>query len=248
MLRPFIVSALLVFVAAPALAANTAYVAPGARLSTALTPHQSDDYYVAQANKYFDGLDKTYSPLLLPNYSKLVARWEQPPWLLLTGFDRRNMIDTTRLALLTTPSTVPTRDCQAFAQQPFARCHVVIDYAQGACPIYEEFTFNNFGEVTFIEAWSDQPGLGPTADSADYWAQGPGVQRLSTKVPGLGNAWGLIDVDSYWMRDAARHDAQIADFSRRAKAFWPWWLEALLTAQPDFFAVGCGWATGSSTR
>lgn len=229
-------------------AAGSTWVPPGARLSTALTPHQQADYYVAQANKYFDGLDKTYSPFVLPNYSKLVARWEQPPWLLLTGFDRRNMIDTTRLALLTTPSTVPTRDCQAFAQQPFARCHVVIDYAQGACPIYEEFTFNNLGEVTFIEAWSDQPGLGPTADPSDYWAQGAGVQRLSTRVPGLGNPMGLIDLDSYWMRSAARQDAQVADFARRAKAFWPWWLESLATAEPDFFAVGCGWNTGTASR
>lgn len=241
-IKVFLVACLL---AASGTAGAAQWAPPGARLSTVLTPHQSPDYYVTQANQYFDGLDQTKNPFLLPNYSQLVARWEQPPWLLLTGFDRRNMIDTTRLALLTTPSTVPDRDCEAFNVQPFARCHVVIDYAQGSCPIYEEFTFNDAGEVTFIEAWSDLPGLGPTPDPADRWAQGAGVSRLSTKVPGLGNSRGLIDLDSYWMRNAARHDAQVADFARRAKAFWPWWLEALATAQPDFFAVGCGW-TGTA--
>lgn len=223
------------------LAAIAAEVPPGARLSTALTPQQSPDYYVQQANKYFDGLDNTVSPLIIPDYSKLTARWENPPWLLLTGFDRRNMINTTREALFVTPSTVPTRNCEAFTVQPFARCHVNIQYKQGGCPIYEEFTFNDAGEMTFIEAWSDLPGLGPTPDPSDYWAQGSAVTRLSTKVPGLGNTQGLINPDSHWMRKAAVSDPEIANFARRARDFWPWWIEALATAEPDYFAVGCGW-------
>jgi hypothetical protein len=139
------------------------------------------------------------------------------------------------------PSTVPTRDCRAFSVQPFARCYVTFEYDEGSCPIYEEFVFNDQGEMTFIEAWSDQPGLLPTSDPSDRWAEGPGVQRLSTKVPGLGNATGLIDLDSDAMQLAASDDPELADFVRRARDLWPAWREAAAEAGPDYFARGCGW-------
>ena len=210
-------------------------------LSTALAPQQAPDYYVDQANKYFDNLDTRYNSNIHPNYSTLVARWELPPWLYLTGYGRFHMIQTTLAALKIDPSTVPIRDCRAFAVQPFARCVVSFQYAQGGCPIYEEFTFNDQGEMTFIEAWSDLPGYLPTDDPADRWAEGPGFRRLSTKVPGLGNATGLIDLDRGWMRQAARQDAEVADFVRRAKDWAVTWLEAFNEAGPDYFARGCGW-------
>ena len=62
------------------------------------------------------------------------------------------MIVTTNAALALDPSTVPVRDCRAFSVQPFARCYVTFEYAEGSCPIYEEFVFNDQGEMTFIEA------------------------------------------------------------------------------------------------
>ena len=59
--------------------------------------------------------------------------------------------------------------------------------------IYEEFTFNNEGEITFIEAWTDSPEHFPTTDFSDYWAEGKEVKRISTVIPGLGKPNGLID-------------------------------------------------------
>ncbi len=211
-------------------------------LATALSPQQSPEYYVEQAHKYFDTLDTSADPNSVPNYSPLVARWELPPWLLLTGYGRDNMIQTTEIAVALDPSTVPTRDCRAFTVQPFARCYVSFEYAEGSCPIYEEFVFNDQGEMTFIEAWSDQPGLLPTSDPADRWAEGPDVHRLSTKIPGLGNATGLIDLSSEAMQRAASEDSEVADFVSRAQDFWPAWLQASEDAGPDYFARGCGWS------
>lgn len=210
-------------------------------LATGLTPLQSPEYYVDQAHKYFDTLDTSADPDSSPTYSTLVARWELPPWLWLTGYARDNMILTTQLAVDLTPSTVPTRDCRAFPVQPFARCYVTFEYEEGPCPIYEEFVFNDQGEMTFIEAWSDQPGLLPTSDPNDRWAERPEVQRLSTKVPGLGNETGLIDLDSEGMQRAAEEDPEVADFVRRARDFWPTWRQAAMDARPDYFARGCGW-------
>lgn len=209
--------------------------------SLALVPRQTPAYYVEQANLYFDTLDTRFDPDALPNYAPRVARWELPPWLWLTGYERDNMILTTRAALAIDPSTVPVRDCRAFRTQPFARCVVSFSYAGGTCPIYEEFTFDDRGEMTFIEAWSDLPGYRPTEDPADRWAEAPAVRRLSTRVPGLGSRSGEIDLDAPWMRDAARRDPELADFVRRARDFWPAWLDALRAAGPDYFARGCGW-------
>ena len=209
--------------------------------ATALRPQFEPEYYVDQANKYFDTLDTSADPSSAPTYSTLVARWELPPWLRLTGYGRDNMILTTDLAVDLDPSTVPTRDCRAFPVQPFARCYVTFEYAEGSCPIYEEFVFNDQGEMTFIEAWSDQPGLLPFSDPNDRWAEGPTVKRLSTKLPGLGNETGLIDLSSEAMQEAASADPEIADFVRRAKDFWPSWAEAAEDAGPDYYARGCGW-------
>ena len=210
-------------------------------LATALTPQFPPEYYVDQANKYFDTLDTSADPDNKPSYSELVARWELPPWLWLTGYGRENMVITTDLAVSLDPSTVPTRDCRAFSVQPFARCYIVFEYAEGPCPIYEEFVFNNQGEMTFIEAWSDQPGLLPMPDPDDRWAEGPDVHRLSTKVPGLGNETGLIDLESEGMQRAADEDPEVADFVRRANDFWGTYLEANQEAGPDYDARGCGW-------
>ncbi len=210
-------------------------------LSSALTPTQPAAYYIDQANRYFDALDESADPTSLPTYSTLVARWEWPPWLYLTGYGAEQMeaIDSAVKSL--TPATVPMRDCRMFEVQPFARCRVSFQYASGPCPIYEEFTFNDAGEMTFIEAWSDLPGLLPTADPSDAWAEGADVHRLSTRIPGLGNAKGLIDPTSDAMRRAAARDPEIADFTMRVEYFWSAWTEAYQAAGSDLFARGCGW-------
>ena len=97
------------------------------------------------------------------------------------------------------------------------------------------------GEVTFIEAWSDQPGLRPTTDGADPFAEGPGVHRLSTRIPGLGNPTGRIDLDADWMKEAAEGDPEVADFVARGKDFWSLWLEEYAAAGRTLFMRGCGW-------
>jgi hypothetical protein len=210
-------------------------------LATCLTPTREPEYYVQQGLLYFDTLDATADPRAHPAYGLRVARWEWPPWLKLTGYGREQMISIDRLLVQTTPSTVPQRDCRAFAVQPFCRCRVVFQYLEGACPIYEEFTFDDQGQTTFIEAWSDAPGLLPMDAAVDPWGEGPGVTRLSTRVPGLGDPGGLIELDAPWMAEAAAADPDVADFVTRAKDFWPTWKAELQAAGTDLMARGCGW-------
>jgi len=179
-------------------------------------------------------------PGSIPDCADLVARWEWPPWLLLTGYGAADMIEVGRALKELDPSTVPVRDCRFFPDQPFARCYVQFEYAEGPCPIYEEFTFNDQGQMTFIEAWSDLPDLLPVRVD-DPWAEAPDFPRLSTRIPGLGNETGTINPDGEWMMQAAAEDPLVADFALRITDWWRYWLEAVARAEEDFFATGCGW-------
>ena len=196
---------------------------------------------MAEAQAYFDTLDLDADRDSVPAYSELVARWEWPPWLLLTGYGAVNLIESSEALLIFDPSTVPFRDCRFFEVQPFARCYVEFEYEGGPCPIYEEFTFNDQGETTFIEAWSNLPGMLPFEDAEDLWAEGPDIHRLANRVPGLGNETGLIDLESSWMIDAAADDPELADFALRATDMWLYWYELLNARPEDFFGQGCGW-------
>ena len=214
-------------------------------LATCLTPTHSAAYYIDQGNRYFDALDRSAPAESQPTYSERVARWEWPPWLKLTGYTRVQMEGTDKLVKSQAPAVVSHRDCRFFAVQPFCRCRVSFDYDnQGGgkgCPIYEEFTFNDAGEMTFIEAWTDAPGYLPMSDKADLWGEGPGVHRMSMKIPGLGSASGLIDPDGWPWAQAAAADPEVADLVARAKDFWPAWLAENEKAGPDYFKLGCGW-------
>ena len=207
-------------------------------LSTCLSPTLAPEHYVEQSSVYFDTLDSSVSPFVQPDYAELVARWEWPPWLLLTGFTEKNMIVTDVLLKLF-PTDIAERDCRFFPEQPFGRCRVVFDYSGFPCPIYEEFTFNDAGEMTFIEAWTDAPGWLPTNDPNDRWAEGRDVHRLSTKVPGLGNTAGRIDLEAPWMEASAAADADVAEFLKRARDPLEWWIKATLAAGPDLTEKGC---------
>lgn len=210
--------------------------------ASCLKPTKSAAYYAEQASKYFDTLDTSADPNSVPNYSPLVVRWEWPPWLLLTGYSSDTMIKTAKLLKTLDPSTVPTRDCRGFDKQPFARCYVVFQYGEGPCPIYEEFTFNDAGEMTFIEAWSDLPGLRPHPDGVeDKWGERNTLGRLSTRIPGLGSADGTVILTSEWMLESAKTDADVADYAKRAADWWTFWLDELNAADKDFFGQGCGW-------
>ncbi|MGB1699144.1 MAG: hypothetical protein ACPHRO_04255, partial [Nannocystaceae bacterium] len=84
-----------------------------------LTPTKSPEYYVAQAEYYFDTLDTTAPEENVPDYHAQVARWEWPPWLLLTGYGVDAMVEGNALLKMIDPSTVPNRDCRFFDTQPF---------------------------------------------------------------------------------------------------------------------------------
>lgn len=214
---------------------------PGA-LSTCLSPTQTDEYYIDQSLRYFDTLDGSADPDSEPTYAELVARWEWPPWLLLTGYGAEFTLMIDEFVLVAMPgTTVPERDCRAFDVQPFGRCVVNFDYEGQGCPIYEEFTFNDEGEITFIEAWSDLPGFAPSDPETDRWAEGEGVNRLSTRIPGLGTAEGRIDPVGEEMTAAGEADPEVADFAARTQDFWAYWLVAYEEAGDDLFERGCGW-------
>lgn len=159
---------------------------PAPLYSRELSPAHSGSYYVDQGNKYFDTLDSYASRDSKPNYASHVIRWEWPPWLYLTGHKDHWMAMDRLLVLY--PTRVKDRDCRSFNVQPFCRCRVTFHYEwiDSHVAIYQEFTFNNAGEITFIEAWSDDAGLRPMNEKRDYWAEEPDVRRLSTRVPGLG--------------------------------------------------------------
>lgn len=205
-------------------------------LSDALTsenmvPTFPEEYYIEQGLKYFLTMESSVSIKVKPHYSKRVVRWEWHPWLLLTGYGKRNLIITDILLKLN-PTKYDTIDCQYFARQPFCRCHVVFDYGGKKIPIYEEFTFNDQGEITFIEAWSDFPSLLPM-DKEDYWAEGDNVERLSTRVPGLGNKTGLINPSAIWTLEAARNDPDLADLFYRIRNPYNSWLKELLKQRKE---------------
>ena len=214
---------------------------PGA-LSTCLEPTQDADYYAKWSSAYFDTMDYSVEGDPMP-YSELVARWEWPPWLKLTAYTREN-IEATDTLLTLYPSVVKERDCRGFDTQPFGRCVVTFYYDahEGQpCPIYEEFVFNDAGEVTWIEAWSDVDGLRPWSEGED-WTEEPEIVRLSSRVPGLGNSEGRIDLDSEEMAAAVEADPDVADFVTRARDWQGTWLEELEnTDQDEMWATGCGW-------
>ena len=207
---------------------------PLALPSTCAAPTQAADVYVDQASRYFDSLDASADPASRPTYAPGVVRWEWPPWLLLTGLGADLTEASDRLVLAAQPdTTVPERDCRAFDAQPFARCRVVMSIEGRPCPIYEEFTFDPDGRLTFVEAWSDLPGLGP----ADPWGEPDAVERLSTRVPGL--ATGTFDPTS--PATLASRDPDVQDLVARSRDFWGAWAETYQAAGDALYADGCGW-------
>jgi len=212
-------------------------------LSACSVKTQTDDHYVAQSHAYFDTMDYEPYGTIKPDYGETVARWEWPPWLILTAYGRDDILAADALLVLY-PSVVKERDCQAFDTQPFGRCTVTFYYDAhegAACPVYEEFTFNEAGEITWIEAWSDLPGFRHTEDPSDPWGEGDGVHRLSTRIPGLGTPDGTLVLDSAAMQSAASSDAEVADFVRRAEDWQSAWAEELATAGETMWETGCGY-------
>lgn len=215
-------------------------------LSTCLSPVFDSAYYVEQGIKYFQTMQSNIPPQVQPNYAAQVIRWEWQPWLLLTGYGRNFLIQSDILLKLN-PTDYYKLDCKYFDEQPFCRCHVIFDYSRDSCPIYEEFTFNNQGEITFIEAWSDfesrlpknmNAGTDSIWSADEYWAKQAHVNRLSTKVPGLGNVTGTININSTYMQSAAAQNSDVADLLNRLKDPIRTYLLQLATHQNEL-AHGC---------
>ena len=190
-------------------------------------PKFSAEYYINQGMKYFDSID-SYAPKgSKPKYAKTVIRWEWYPWLKLTGRGRFFMKLDVLLKLY--PTEVIDRDCRFFEVQPFTRCRVVFNYKRKNTfvPIYEEFTFNDRGEISFIEAWTDKKDLLPMDPSIDPWAEGNNVRRLSTKVPGLGTRLGTVKARDKALKKAAIKDKDLKDLRKRLKYPVFFWVKEL---------------------
>jgi hypothetical protein len=206
-------------------------------------PTLPEDHYVAAALAYFDTMDSRVPLETFPAYSERVVRWEWPPWLKLTAYTRE-VIELSDQLLRAYPSVVDDRDCRYFPDAPFARCRITFRYEAHdnlPCPIYEEFAFNEAGEITWIEAWSDQPALLPLDAADDPWAEDPAFPRLAARVPGLGSPSGLIDPDGDAMAAAAEADADVADLVRRMADFGGTWGAEAAAAGDEMWSVGCGW-------
>lgn len=182
-------------------------------------------YYISQGMKYFDTLDTYASRSSKPNYAEDVIRWEWYPWLKLTGYKRWMMkLD---LLLILYPTEVIDRDCRFFKVQPFCRCRVSFKYAgvQKLVKIYEEFTFNQRGEMIFIEAWSDEAKLLPWDFVKDPWGEGEKVRRLSTKVPFLEDG-----VNTEELKLRAAEDPELQDLVKRMEDPVQYWFMELFRA------------------
>lgn len=199
----------------------------GAAVSTQLKPKFEAKYYVDQGLNYFDTLDSYATNVSTPKYAENVIRWEWHPWLKLTGY-KRWMMPIDVLPKLY-PTRVTNRDCRFFEVQPFCRCRVWFEYLGLTAPvkIYEEFTFNDFGEITFIEAWTDER-------ESDPWGEEGTINRLSTRIPGLGTPHGLVTERDRQLKQLALKDSDVKDLLRRLESPIYYWFKELLRSIGDF--------------
>ena len=196
-------------------------------LSTLLIPQFPKSFYMEQTDAYFDSLD-TSKKKGRPRYSPTIARWEWPPWLILTAFKRENIHIIDGAIREAGPCICVNRNHKYFEQNPFIRSVITFYYGKNdiekknnSLQIYEEFTFNDYGEITFIEAWYDHPYLDllPELDPEGWPINQNDIKRLSPQIPGLGNPDGLIDIYSDEMISVANTNQIVADFCLRAKSF-----------------------------
>ncbi len=234
--------------ALPAQLTCTERFGEGAR-STCLKPTHSPEYYVTLSKQYYDTLDRTRVMPRPPQYASQVIRWEWSPWFKLTALGRDQLVAFNEFLADAVDVTMQHPiECKAFAVQPFSRCHMLFEHQQLLCPTYAEFTFNDDGEITFVEGWSDLPGLRPSTNASDRWAESPEAHRLSTKVAGLGNAKGNVDFTAEWMLAAAENDAEVADLVTRAKDFWSAYSREFVTGADSFWSKACVPVSSTTVR
>jgi len=140
-------------------------------LSTQVIKNHTNDYYKHQANLYFDFLD-TSKPFISPNYADKCVRYEWPPWSRITGIGALKMNVLDKIYRTIYPCVIKNRTFQTYDINPFVRSKVTFHEMNApykTYDIYEEFSFNEKGEIIFIEAWSPK-------QNGEY-------NRLSTKIP-----------------------------------------------------------------
>jgi hypothetical protein len=220
--------------------------------STKLSPTKPAASYIKRADRYFNQLESKFTHYLfwhgkLPAYAPLVARWEWPPdWYRLTGFQKKPTVDADTLIRDAVPCICVDRSHYFCSTNPFVRSVVTFYYGikgrKGGDPIYiyEEFTFNDLAEMTFIEAWSisengfnqltqltrenkpwpdTPPETTQTNGVTDEPLPAPSFNRLSTQIPGLGYSDGRIDIDGDQMKMAGRNNPTIEEFRKESHHF-----------------------------
>jgi hypothetical protein len=219
--------------------------------STLVQPTKPPASDIKRADRYFNQLESKFTHYLfwhgkLPSYAPLVARWEWPPnWYRLTGFRKNPTIDADTMIRDAVPCICVNRTHIFCQTNPFARSVVTFYYGSKGSKgtpiyIYEEFTFNDLAQMTFIEAWSiTEEGFNtltqlaqnnqPWPDRPEGTTQTDGVTdaqtplipftRLSTKIPGLGLNHGEIEVDGDRMNKAAQQDPTVGAFQDEAHQF-----------------------------
>ena len=188
--------------------------------SSNIEKNLDDHYYQTQCDLYFRNQEYKYSGEK-PNYSQLSSRWEyQPTGNGLTGYggDRMHRSDE---MIRQSPCEVTNRVYKIYDTQPFGRALVTFYYGdnvetkQNPIHIYEEFTFNSQGQITFIEAWAYDASMAESP-SKPFPPDDSRFPRMSRIIPGLGNSEGLIDITS----SAFNGSRQLRGFRASAEYFY----------------------------
>jgi len=193
-------------------------------LAFTLKPKYSPEYYKLQCDLYFTHLESRIADRVEFYCSLTCVRWEWPPWDLLTGQGMINIMYADMVDRDQNECIVAERNIRFYDVQPFGRAIITIYYGdniktrQHPIKIYEEFTFNDFGQVTFIEAWScQQSEYLPGFDAEGWPIEIP--TRLSYLIPGLGHITGEINVNTEAVQHAALQNKYVADYVERSKHF-----------------------------
>lgn len=165
-------------------------------LAPSLKPKFDPEYYKLQCDLYFTHLESGIADRVEFYCASGCPRWEWPPWDCLTGLGFVNIMTADAFDRDETACIVVDRTHKFFDVQPFGRSVVTFYYGddiktrKNPIKIYEEFTFNDFGQVTFIEAWSAVKGEYLPVVDDNGWPPEDVPVRLSYHIPGLGSPTG----------------------------------------------------------
>ncbi|KAL7556649.1 hypothetical protein ACA910_017588 [Epithemia clementina (nom. ined.)] len=118
-----------------------------------MAPEQAE-YYIKQCDIFLNTLTTTLRPAKIPNLSKTVMRWD---WShdRLTGRNRDTLIAMDIFATAVAPEQSVESEHKIYQQQPLGRSMVQFQSVKSGDlrTLYIEFTFNDEGEISFVEVW-----------------------------------------------------------------------------------------------